>query len=360
MRLEIKFIASMAKQVPSHKKVAGVIRNQEALAGRNISLIPLKGGNLNHVWRASDEHGNTVIAKYAPPFIAKKPEIPLDDSRIHFESRILKAFRDDERLGRLPGLAIRVPEFRGFDKKENILLMEDVGDLENIIDYMFRSSGEAGKMGKELGNFIAGLHLQTFGDQGCREKFNNLPVQETRFEVQYQQCGTFAQKGGMSPKRAAEVDTHCRALGNKLMDTGVCLIMGDLWPESILVDSNSDHATLVLIDWEMSHYGNPVQDVAHLDAHLWMMQHRCQGEEKRREIGQFQEKFTGQYRKKTEQDAAFARHVKERDYAIHYGAEILARTTGSFQAGYLYDGLNCNDKPIQEAVSHAVRQITAN
>jgi len=357
LHLEIKFIGSMAEHYPAQGKIKHVIKQEEALTGNNILLKKLTGGNLNHVWRATDQDGNNVIVKYAPPFIAKQPEIPLDDSRIQFESRILKAFLDDEQMSGLTNAAMRVPIFLGFDKTENILMMEYVGDLKNINEYINQNRDAIGKMGKELGIFIAGLHLATFNEDSYRKKFTNLPVQKTRFEVQYKQCGKFAEKAGISSKLARKVHEHCHELGQKLMGEGICIIMGDLWPESILVDSNT--GSLVLIDWEMCHFGNPIQDVAHLDAHLWMMQHRCSDENSQKEIAKFQNDFTEQYRNELNKNPAFAQQFCERDYAIHYGAEILARTTGSFQSGYLYDGLSHDAKPIQEAVNHAVSKIIA-
>jgi hypothetical protein len=47
----------------------------------------------------------------------------------------------------------------------------------------------------------------------------------------------------------------------------------------------------------------------------------------------------------------------ERDFQIHFGAEILARTLGNFQKNYLYDGLAPEHPVIREAAREACRWI---
>ena len=45
------------------------------------------------------------------------------------------------------------------------------------------------------------------------------------------------------------------------------------------------------------------------------------------------------------------------DAGVHFGAEILARTIGSFQNGYLYEGLDHSHPKIKEAVHVAVLHL---
>ncbi|MEL6654365.1 MAG: hypothetical protein AAFQ87_26560, partial [Bacteroidota bacterium] len=44
-------------------------------------------------------------------------------------------------------------------------------------------------------------------------------------------------------------------------------------------------------------------------------------------------------------------------YFVHMGAEILARTIGRFQSGYLYEALDQNDPRIQSALAFATQCI---
>jgi hypothetical protein len=123
---------------------------------------------------------------------------------------------------------------------------------------------------------------------------------------------------GWDKASLAAVHTACAALGDRLEQCpGMCLVMGDLWPRSILITHEDTlHLEPVLpaqggsgegarnavqsdtagagprlpaahvaaqlppaaerqwlIDWEMCHWGHPAQDVAHLAAHAWMLHH---------------------------------------------------------------------------------------
>lgn len=130
--------------------------------------------------------------------------------------------------------------------------------------------------------------------------------------------------------------------------------MGDLWPYSILLGREE----IRLIDWELTHFGRPAQDVAHLSAHLWMMFHRTSRPSQKDRIGRFRQTFLASYfnevaRQKPELISA----EDERDFQIHFGAEILARTLGNFQNNYLYDGLTPEHPVILEAIAEARKWI---
>ena len=126
--------------------------------------------------------------------------------------------------------------------------------------------------------------------------------------------------------------------------------MGDLWPYSILLGSSE----IRLIDWELTHFGRPAQDVAHLAAHLWMMSHRAACQARKDRIGRFRRSFMKTYNEQVRKYApALITEEDRRDFQIHFGAEILARTLGNFQKNYLYDGLSPEHPVIQEAVREA-------
>jgi len=354
-RSVIKSTGSMSDLYPSPGTLKKIVRQALPNSERCTTITELSGGNLNKVWRAVTEIGQSCILKHAPPFIASQPDIPLDDSRLLFESRILKRFRNDERLSGLQNACIQVPDFIHYHAGHHLLLMEDVGELPSLLKALSTPTENAKMMGQTLGRFIAELHLTTFQDPNYLKHFSNQPVQETRDQVQYQQCGNFCRKVDLDEDIAQSVEERCHALGKKLISPGYCLIMGDLWPESILVDSER----LILIDWEMTHYGRPLQDIAHLDAHLWMMADRAPSESARIQINQFRATFINTYFVFFKQNEAFIAKMvhDEADYHTHFGAEILARTVGAFKGGYLYESYETKNPVIQKAVQKAVEHI---
>lgn len=117
-----------------------------------------------------------------------------------------------------------------------------------------------------------------------------------------------ADQGGDSSPADVDLDleslaSRMEAFGERLRTPGECLIMGDLWPRSVLVaqtcpaDGNvggegppadgempdtvgnkspcSASPVLKIIDWEMCHWGRPAQDIAHFAAHVWMWWHQA-------------------------------------------------------------------------------------
>ncbi|MCP4626945.1 MAG: phosphotransferase [bacterium] len=338
---------------PDRKQLLAFARNYIPGITEKSCLEELAGGSLNFVWRIRSKTGKTYIIKHAPPYIAAVPNIAFDDSRILFEAKILKAFHCGNELGQLLGFGVRPPVFLGLDASKHLLLMEDVGEWPDLLKAARLSDDNLASYGSKLGAFIAQLHIQTFQSNWFGENFANLPVQQTRLQVQYRGCLDFCLRADMP--EAEEIGRWCRQLGEKLNSLGKCLVMGDLWPGSILL-SRED---IRLIDWELTHFGRPAQDVAHLSAHLWMMSHRAENQSQRDRISSLSHAFITGYSDRTARyKPELITEEDQRDYQIHFGAEILARTLGSFQKDYLYDGLSPNDPIIREAAEEARKWLS--
>jgi hypothetical protein len=132
--------------------------------------------------------------------------------------------------------------------------------------------------------------------------------------------------------------------------------MGDLWPPSVLVQGTD----LRLIDWELAHYGRPLQDVAHWRAHLWMQKHRAPSAAVADAVDSLWDAFLTAYRDALgNAEAALWTAQEKRDATVHFGAEILVRAVGPFQGGYVYDGLSPNQPAIQEAVQTGADALRA-
>jgi len=316
----------------------------------------LPEGNLNVVWRVRGEE-RSVIVKYAPPYIAADPDTPLDPSRLLIEARCLEALGPGGRLADVSGEAVRTPRVVDFSDDPHVLVMGDLGDLPTLGRWLREHDPEpvrdtAPTLGERLGAFLGVLHATTCDDETYAAAFVNRPMQETRQAVQYQGVAGMLEKGGVAD--ADELGARAEALGAALLEPGRCLTMGDLWPPSVLVDGNE----LRLIDWELAHYGRPLQDVAHLLAHLWMQAYRAPSPVVADAVESLRASFLNAYEAALG-DAAKALWTKQeqRDAAVHFGAEILVRAVGPFQAGYLYEGLAPGHPAVQEAVTTAAQHL---
>ncbi len=323
----------------------------------------MTGGNLNKVWRVPGRPAS-VIAKYAPPHIASAPDVPLDPERLHVAARCLQLFASGEPLSDLATPACRPPKRLGWDPEAPLLIMEDLGDLSDLGTWLHGAppNSKAANAGSRLGTFIGHLHARTYGGAAIAEQVANPAMQATRHAVQYRQVQAFLEAADIADAEA--LGQRATALGERFQQPGCCMIMGDLWPRSVLVDHTGDTARLRIIDWELAHYGHPAQDIGHLAAHCWMLAHRAPTPDAAQAVHEWYRAFLTGYHgtvqaKHTGSAGAFWGPEGRRMAALHMGCEILARTTGAFQDGYLYDGLVVNHPAMQAAVDHAAHCLRA-
>jgi len=316
----------------------------------------LPGGNLNVVWRVPGED-RSLILKYAPPYIAADPDTPLDPSRLRIEARCLEALSPGGRLAGVTESTVRAPRPVDVNAEVPVLIMEDIGDVPSL-DRWLREGGpemvdtEASEHGRRLGRFLGRLHATTFGDERYADLFDNRPMQETRLAVQYRGVADMLRTGGVGDAEA--LGRHAESIGEALLEPGRCLTMGDLWPPSVLMAGEG----LRLIDWELAHYGRPLQDVAHFLAHLWMQHHRAPSEAVAESIAALRDAFLTAYVDALgSARAALWDDAEQRDAAVHFGAEILVRAVGPFQDGYVYAGLAPDHPAVQEVVSTAAEHL---
>lgn len=321
------------------------------LAPTNEATL-LSGGLLNYVWRVP-ARPHSVIVKHAPPYMAANPALPLDPSRILFEAQALALF-DTRRNGPLVSLssdAVRPPELLFRNETMSTVILEDAGEVYDLGIRFRKAAPVDAELGGPLGAFIGGLHRNTHGHSAYARDFHNVSIQRTRQAVQYDAVGTLFEEVGAED--AVALGHRCSRLGRRLLEPGVCLTMGDLWPASLLVVPEG----LRVIDWEFVHFGRPFQDIAHLAAHLWMHRHRLP--ESFDVIHTFWDRFMASYRLALE--GTFSHLWNEEaihDARVHFGAEIMMRATGAFKAGYLYDGLGAEHSTTQEAIRCAARMIS--
>ncbi|MDX1638261.1 MAG: phosphotransferase [Balneolaceae bacterium] len=312
----------------------------------------LRGGNLNHVWRLRGRK-MSVIVKHAPPYIASKPDVPLNSNRIDFEARALRLFAPEQRLSGLADERVRPPKLLYHDPDSAILVMEDIGQKPGLDNGLYDLQ-EDGAAGRVLGRFIGRLHAETLASSRLREQFNNRPIQQSRFEVQYRPAADYA-AGVMDQDIEETVGGYTRMLGEMLLKPGRCLVMGDLWPPSVLVDGT----TLRLIDWEFVHFGQPLQDTAHFAAHCWMQAHTAPAAEKARQWKKLWSSFWRAYQQASgDRIRDLQDNEVKRNMAIHTGAEILVRAAGPFKAGYVYGDYEADHARIREAIRVAAGLIT--
>ncbi|MDW7657388.1 MAG: phosphotransferase [Bacillota bacterium] len=326
----------------------------EHLPGFQITRAqPLSGGLLNFVWRITIQESDlfkSVIIKWAPSYIASAPTVYLDPSRILIEAKAMNLFESGGSMAAVAASGIRPPHIYTVDSDRQLIIMEDLGTWPNLSEWLWKhhSSHEVCQAGHVLGQFIGDVHRLSFCQASYASEFDNISVQKTRLEFQYSQIEKYARDARLSD--AAELGHIAMNLGTGLLQPGRCLIMGDLWPASIIVTDQG----LRIFDWELAHFGRPFQDVGHLCAHLWMHQHRAPDEIVALAFRSFMACFLTSYQSaiQTSQTDIWDANELE-NCAVHFGCEILSRTVGAFRGEYLYSDLAIEHPIVTEAAQFA-------
>lgn len=315
--------------------------------------VKLSGGNLNYVWRLSGKKRN-IILKLAPPYIASNPDMPLHPSRIHFEANAL-TYLGKKRSSDSGNLKlVHIPEIFYFNPQKNLLLMEDIGTGPALFTGL-NSAGHAKVTAVKLGRFFGTLHTETYRDKNLGRDFHNIKIQKTRLEIQYLRADEYLLKAGFDSRgRAAK---NAERLGRELLKPGKCLVMGDLWPPSVI---HMDVNEISLIDWEFCHFGRPLQDIAHLAAHCRMHEIAAESSGKKEIVRKFSHHFFKSYINVLGSGyPELITREEKTGFNIHYAMEILARTTGPFKSGYLFDSLDFSDTLIKQLTKEAFGYLTS-
>ena len=314
----------------------------------------LPEGRLNWVWRVTTDRG-PVIVKVAPPFIAAHPDVALSPERVRFEAKALEALAPDGDLADVASDTARAPRLLDLDAERHALVVEDLGDLPHLGTWLYGTDKTSARAaGEALGQFIGRLHLMTLDDEAVAEAFDNEPAQQTRHAVQYQGTRPLLEK--LRLPDAASLADRAEELGERFLEAGRCLTMGDLWPLAVLVDEAEEESPrLGLIDWGLAHYGNPAQDLGHLAAHFWIhAQHAERAAQRNAVRAARQSFFEGYAQVAGERLPELIEGPVLRDAALHAACEVLVRSIGPLQEGSLYEGLPLTDAAVRKATRHAV------
>jgi len=225
-------------------------------------------GNMNLVLRVIPFKAASFIVKQARPWVEKYPEIEAPIERIEVEHSYYRYIMSS------PTLSRHSPGILGFDTKNSLLVMEDLGkatdfsfvyedrsffnrqDLEAAINYLNNL--------KQLpvpAQYPSNLSLRKLNHQ----HIFSLPFSaDNRFELDKIQAGL--QQLSESCKRDHYLIKIIDELGKSYLETGKFLVHGDFYPGSLLSSAEG----LKVIDPEFSFVGPEEWDIAIFTAHLFL------------------------------------------------------------------------------------------
>lgn len=227
-------------------------------------------GNMNFTFRLGLTDSSTIIFKQAPPFCAKFPDIPAPLNRISNEKKFYDLISTSEKLSQYS------PRVIAFDKNENALYMNDLGEGKDYEDvYALKKISEDDLI--VLAKYLSDLHKldisgASFTNQDMRELNYNyifkLPYDKDDNSIDLDTITMGLNQILIKLKKEKEVIDKIHSLGDRYLYEKKCLIHGDFYPRSWLKTDSG----IYVIDPEFAFIGLAEFDVGVLLAHMAMSQ----------------------------------------------------------------------------------------
>jgi aminoglycoside phosphotransferase (APT) family kinase protein len=223
-----------AETLPAYLAARGLLPDPGKARARLLT-----GGVSNQAFWV-DGPGGPCVVKQARPRLAVAMEWRADVNRVIREAEALDWLH--ARIG-----PPRIPRLLHLDRQAKVLVMEAIAPpAENYKTRLLRGEVEPA-LAEGFGALLAEIHNAT-ADQATRARFEDATYfDQLRLSPYY---GTVAERHPLLAGRLALLRREC-------LEARTCLVHGDYSPKNILVREG----TLVLLDYEVAHWGNPSFDL---------------------------------------------------------------------------------------------------
>lgn len=287
----------------------------------DVTVRELAGGVSNVVIEVRSPI-DAVVIKQALPRLNVKDEWLAKVERLQSEVDCLRLLE-----GALPPGS--VPAFRFFDADRFIYGMNAISDRFAMWKAHLLEGDVNEVVVSRVASLLARIHGFTWENEQVRERFND---REAFWQLRVDPYYVTARS--KHPDVAEAMD----ALITDLDTVHLCLVHGDYSPKNVLVAT----AEVVLLDFEVAHFGDPAFDVAFMLNHLLLKSVHV--EKARPRLLQAAVRFWDAYAAalneqlapRVQEAAAIIDGIQRRAVG-HLGAQQLARVDGKSPAEYLVD-----------------------
>jgi hypothetical protein len=225
--------------------VAGYLRGRRVIDSVPVTARALTGGVSSEVLAVTGD-GVDLVVKQALSLLRVEQEWHADPRRILTEAaslRLAATIRPDD-----------VPIVLDVDDSAMTLTITRANrSLRNWKDDLLAGVIDR-RTGGRLAAALAAWHTATANQPPLREEFGTAGFVELRIDPFHR---TIRDR---HPALATRIDEFA----DRLLIDRLCLVHGDFSPKNVLADGNQ----ICVLDWEVAHYGDPVFDLAFLQAHL--------------------------------------------------------------------------------------------
>lgn len=256
------------------KELTAYLQKQQWLgANENIISLTKPGeGNMNYLLRV-DTGTRTFIVKQSRGYVEKYPHVLAPAERVITEGAFYQKISKVQRVQKF------MPQLIGLDKKNNIIVIEDLGKSN---DFNFLYDLDSQFDSKELIDIISYLKAlhSSFQKNIIDDELANLELRKLNHEHIFQYPFMIdngfdlntVQEGlqelALPYKKNVRLKQQISVLGALYLSKGKYLLHGDFYPGSWLKTSDG----LKIIDPEFCHYGLREFDLGVLMAHLYLTQ----------------------------------------------------------------------------------------
>lgn len=272
--------------------VIAFVRRHTRLFGDDAELkvSEIGDGNINFVYRVAEPGGASVIVKQALPYVRIIGEgwpLSLDRNRIEAEALVLES----EHAGAW------VPEVYHYDQSRVAIIMEDVGDHQNLRHALIARQSLP-LLAEHLGLFLArtlfytsDMHLDAHQKKELVKRFINPDLCKITEDLFFLDPFCDHERNVINPplRPVAEalwqddlLKVEVAELKYAFLNRAEALLHGDLHSGSIFVTETSTQ----VIDPEFAYFGPIGFDIGSIIGNLllnWCGQHRLAGDESERE-----------------------------------------------------------------------------
>ena len=291
-------ILDTIEQVQKYLIKEGLVRPEDS-----VHVEYLSGGVSCRVWKIIRSNDRWVI-KQALEKLDVKADWFSDVERIHREHRVMKQIE-------LIVPDSNVPKVLHVDYTNHVYMMTCAEEgVETWKDLMMSGIFNV-NTAKSASSLLSQIHSQSYkideeqkAEFSDQKYFNQLRIDPFhRFLIQ----------------KYPELTSYINKLIDELSLQRTCLVHGDFSPKNMLVQRNGE---IVLIDFEVAHWGNPVFDLAYCLGHLMLKAWHLK---KYEELLSLIRAFLGSYKGKVN------------NLLPHLGLMLLARMDGKSPVNYIQD-----------------------
>ena len=298
----------MSVELLTEDTVVAYLQSRGVISASEKATVEILTGGVSNVVLAIQTQSKDLVLKQALAELKVATKWEADQRRAIVEAHAIETFH-----ALSPD---QVPALVDYDPELFTLVLERVPHSATVWKSDLLDGTIYPEIGAKLGHTLATWHNFGRHSQDARDKFSeDLLFEQLRITPFYE---TVAGKN-------AELSPKIMTLVDELKSEKPTLVHGDFSPKNIMIGADRD---VYILDFEVTHTGNPVFDLAFLTAHLLCKFYREQDLGKRALLRQTAHDFLTAYDQESEV-------AHSQTLAWHTALIALARVEGTSLVNYL-------------------------